>query len=140
MASDHEAIARRFYDEVFARGNLAVLDELLHDDFVEHEAMPGMPTGPEAPKAMAAMFREAFPDLRVEVDDTVEEGDKLVVRCRFLGTHRGEFMGRPATGRSFEINGIDILEFEGDQVIAHWGVVDTAGMMEQLGVAGPPGE
>jgi steroid delta-isomerase-like uncharacterized protein len=131
-------MARRMYDEMFGQGNVDLIDELLHDDFVEHEAMPGMPTGKDAPKAMTAMIRESFPDLRVEVDDTIEEGNKLAVRCRFIGTHRGEWMGVPATGRSIEVNVMDVLEFEGDKVIAHWGVMDSAGMMEQLGVGGPP--
>ena len=140
MASDQVGIARRIYDEMIGEGNMDVVDEVLHDDFVEHEAMPDMPTGKDAPKAMMAMLREAFPDLRAEVDDTIEQGNKLAVRCRFLGTHQGEFMGVPATGRSIEINVMDVLEFEGDQVIAHWGVMDSAGLMEQLGADGPPGQ
>lgn len=140
MATDNSTTARRFYDEVIGAGNFDMLDELLHEDFVEHEAMPGMPTGRDAPRAMTEMMRSAFPDMRAEVDDIIEEGDKLAVRGRFLGTHEGEFMGIPATGRSFEVNVMDVLQFEGGKVVAHWGVTDTAGMMEQLGLGGPPGE
>ena len=63
---------------------------------------------------------------------------KVVARVRFSGTHQGEFMGIPATGNAFDISVIDIIEFRGDKAVAHWGLMDTAKMMEQLGVGGPP--
>lgn len=140
MPTDRTALVRRFYDEVFGQGSVEAIDELLHDDFVEHEPLPlpDAPSGKEAPKAMIAMFRAAFPDLRATVEDVVQEGDKVAVRARMSGTHRGELMGIAPTGAAFDIQLMDIMEFRGDRVIAHWGVTDTAAMMEQLGLAEAP--
>ena len=137
--SDLKATMQRVYDEVFSEGNIDLVDELLHEDFVEHEELPpGIPQGRGAPKAYTTMFRSAFPDLKVTVDEMLQDGDKVITRCRWSGTHHGEFMGIPPTGNSFEIGGIDIVEFKDGRGIGHWGVLDAAGIMEQLGVTGPP--
>ena len=135
--SDLKALARRIYDEVFNDGNLDLIDELLHDDFVEHEQIPGLPTGKEAPKVFTTMVRNAFPDFRMTIHDVLQDGNKVIVRARAAGTHQGEFMGMPATGNTFDIGVIDIMEYDGDKVTGHWGVMDMAGMMQQLGVDGP---
>jgi len=136
--SDLKALAGRIYDEVFNGGDLDLIDDLLHDDFVEHEALPGLPNGKDAPKAFMTMARNAFPDFRMTVHDVLQDGNKVMVRARASGTHQGEFMGIPATGNEFDVAVMDIMEYDGDKVIAHWGVMDTAGMMQQLGVGGPP--
>ncbi len=83
------------------------------------------------------MMHAAFPDFRVDVHEMLQEGDKVVARITMAGTHRGEFMGMPATGNQFAIDAIDILQFRDDKAIAHWGVMDRAAMMEQL-MGGPP--
>jgi len=137
--SDIQAVMRRIYGEVFTEGNVDVVDEVMHEDFVEHEELPlGIPPSREAPKAMTAMMRSAFPDCRADVEELLQDGNKVIARARFSGTHQGEFMGMPATGNRFDINVIDIIEFEGDKAIGHWGLMDTAKMMEQLGVGDPP--
>lgn len=137
--SDIQAVMRRMYGEMFSEGNVDLIDELVHEDFVEHEELPpGIPPGREAPKAMVAMMRTAFPDFRADVEEMLQDGNKVVARVRFSGTHQGEFMGIPATGNAFDISVIDIIEFRGDKAVAHWGLMDTAKMMEQLGVGGPP--
>lgn len=137
--SDIQAVMRRIYGEVFTEGNLQLIDEVMHEDFVEHEELPpGVPPGREAPKAMAAMMRSAFPDFRADVEEMLQDGNKVIARARFSGTHQGEFMGMPATGNRFDISVIDIIEFEGDKAIGHWGLMDTAAMMQQLGAGGPP--
>jgi len=138
--SDIQAAMKRIYGEVFTQGNVELIDEVMHEDFVEHEELPlGIPPGREAPKAMAAMMHSAFPDFRADVEELLQDGNKVIARARFSGTHQGEFMGIPATGNTFNIGVIDIIEFQGDKAIAHWGLMDTAKMMEQLGVGGPPG-
>ena len=137
--SDNKAVMRRTYEELFSQGNLDVIDELLADDFVEHEELPpGIPPGKDAPRALVSMMRSAFPDFRATVEEMLEDGDKVIVRARFSGTHEGEFMGIPATGKKFDIAVIDILEFRDGKGVAHWGVMDMAGMMQQLGIGGPP--
>jgi steroid delta-isomerase-like uncharacterized protein len=137
--SDNKATMLRVYEEVFSQGDLDLLDELLADDFVEHEELPpGIPQGKEAPRALMSMMRGAFPDFRVAVEEMLEDGDKVITRARFSGTHEGEFMGIPATGKRFDIAVIDIIEFRDGKGVAHWGVMDMAGMMQQLGIGGPP--
>ena len=138
MADDPKALARRMYNEVISNGDFDVLDELIHDDFVEHEELPGLPTDKEAPRAFFTMFRAAFPDLNASIEDMIQEGDKLVVRSRMSGTHKGEFMGIPPTNNKFDVQAIDEVEFRDGKAIAHWGVFDSAAMMEQLGVMPGP--
>jgi predicted ester cyclase len=86
------------------------------------------------------MYRAAFPDLRMEAQDVLASGDKVVARVRATGTHEGEFMGLPATGKGVDVQLIDIIGF-GDDGLAreHWGVFDALSMMQQLGaIPGPP--
>ena len=136
--SDLKALARRLYDEVMTGGNLDPFDELVAEDFVEHEVLPGMPSDREAPRQMIQMAGEAFSGFRMIVEDMMQEGSKVVARIRMVGTHTGEFMGVPASGNKIDVAAIDILEFRGDQIVGHWGVTDTAAMMQQMGVGGPP--
>jgi steroid delta-isomerase-like uncharacterized protein len=135
MTQDTKAIMRRFYDEVINGRNLDLIDELTTPDFIEHEEFPGLASGREGVKQFFSMMRTAFPDFRMNVEDMIAEGDKAVVRATLTGTHRGDFMGIPATGKSISVTVIDIVCFSGGKVAEHWGVSDTAGMMEQLGVA-----
>lgn len=138
--SDLQTAARRIYNEVFSEGNIDVVDEVLHEDFVEHEELPpGIPPGRDAPKAYTTMFRGAFPDLEATVVEMLQDGDKVIIRSRWTGTNEGEFMGMPPTGNSIDIGGIDIIEFRDGKGIGHWGVMDFAKMMEQLGAAAPAG-
>ena len=131
VMSDLKALMSRIIDEAFNRGDFAALDELISDDFVEHEELPpGVPQGKAAPREMIIMMRAAFPDLQVTVEDMLQDGSKVVTRSRFMGI--------PPTGNGFDIPVIDIVEFRGDKAVAHWGVMDNAAMMEQLGVASPP--
>ncbi len=141
MADDLRVLAGRFYDEVINGGNLDLLDELVHDDFVEHEEMPGMPTDKEAPRIFVEMMRTGFPDFHATIEDIVVEGDKAVIRAQFTGTHRGEFMGIPATGNKIDFSVMDMVRVKDGKAIEHWGVTDAMTMMQQLGVIpeGPPG-
>jgi steroid delta-isomerase-like uncharacterized protein len=137
--SDNKAVMLRLYEEVFSQGNIDLIDEIMAEDFVEHEELPpGIPQGKGAPRALVAMLREAFPDFRATAEEMLEDGDKVITRARFSGTHKGEFMGIPATGNQVDMSVIDIVEFRDGKAVAHWGIMDQAGMMQQLGVGGPP--
>ena len=137
--SDNKSTMLRIYEEVFNGGNLEAIDQLLADDFVEHEELPpGIPQGKGAPQALVTMLRGAFPDFRATAEEMLEDGDKVITRARFSGTHQGEFMGIPATGNKVDISVIDIVEFRDGKAVAHWGIMDQAAMMQQLGVGGPP--
>ena len=135
MSEQMKATARRFLQEVVSEGRLDVMPELLAEDFVEHETIPGAPEGREAVTWFVTAFRSAVPDLRAEVDDLIAEGDRLVVRSTWSGTQDGELFGMPATGKAFAMDVIDIVRFEGDRAVEHWGVSDVAGMMQQVGLA-----
>jgi steroid delta-isomerase-like uncharacterized protein len=138
---DHAAAMRRLYDLINA-GDIDGFGELLAEDFVEHEEMPGLEPSKEGVKQLFHMYRAAFPDLRMEVQDVLVSGDKAVARVRATGTHQGEFLGLPATGKSVDVQLIDITRF-GDDGLAreHWGVFDALAMMQQLGAIpqSPPG-
>jgi steroid delta-isomerase-like uncharacterized protein len=136
MATEqNKALMNRIINEVFNRGNIRLVDELFAPGFVEHEELPpGIPPGREAVKQLSASFRSAFPDLKVTIDDTIAAGDKVVVRCTWRGTHKGEFMGVPPTGKKVSFGVIDIVRIAGGKVLEHWGQMDGMGMMKQLGV------
>lgn len=134
MAQDHAATMRRFYERVNA-GDVDGLGELLADDFVEHEETPGLSPTKEGVKQFFAAFLAAFPDLRMDSEDVIMSGDKVVARVRVTGTHEGDFMGMPPTGKAIDVQAIDIVRFgDDDLAIEHWGVTDSLKMMQQLGV------
>jgi len=131
---DHAATMRHVYDLISA-GDIDGFGELVAEDFVEHEETPGLEPTKEGVKQFFHMYKTAFPDLRMEAQDILVSGDKVVARARATGTHQGEFFGMPATGKSFDVQLIDIIRF-GDDGLAreHWGVFDALAMMQQLGV------
>jgi steroid delta-isomerase-like uncharacterized protein len=137
---NHEETLRRCY-ELLNAGDVDGFGDLLSDDFVEHEETPGLAPTKDGVKAFFRMYLAAFPDLRMDPVDVLPSGDKVVARVRATGTHTGEFMGMPATGKSVDVQLIDIMRFGDDGLVhEHWGVFDALAMMQQLGVvpAGPP--
>ena len=141
MSEENKALFRRMFEEVINQGNISLIDELVAPDFVEHEELPpGIPPGREAVKQMFTMFRGAFPDLNATIDDVIAEGDKVVARSTWSGTHKGEFMGIPPTGKSVSFGVIDIVRIAGGKFVEHWGQMDNMSMMQQLGVIPAPGE
>ena len=132
--ADLAAIARRINDEVLSQGKLELIDELVADDFVEHQAMPGMPEGKDALRAFVEMFRAAFPDLKVETLATAVDGDEVWVHSRMTGTHKGDFNGIAPTGKKVDVTMFDRVRTRDGKAVEHWGVSDDLGMMTQLGV------
>jgi len=130
---DHAATMMRMY-ELISAGDIEGFGDLVSDDFVEHEETPGLEPTKEGVKQFFHMYRAAFPDLRMEAQDIISSGDKVVSRTRATGTHQSEFMGMPATGKAVSVQLIDIIRF-GDDGLAHehWGVFDALKMMQQLG-------
>jgi steroid delta-isomerase-like uncharacterized protein len=137
---DHTNSIQRLYDLINA-GDIDGFGRQLADDFVESEEIPGLPPTKDGVVQYFRIMLAAFPDMRMDVQDSFASGDKAVARLRISGTHQGEFMGIPATGKPVSVNLIDITRF-GDDGLAreHWGVADQLAMMQQLGVipAGPP--
>ncbi len=138
---DHAAALRRLYDAINA-GDVDGFGDLMADDFVEHEETPGLAPTKDGVKEFFRMYIGAFPDLHFDAEDVLASGDKVVGRVRITGTHQGEFMGMPATGKSIDVQAIDIIRFDdGGLAREHWGVFDAMAMMQQLGVVpeGAPG-
>ncbi len=140
MLEENKSLVRRFVDEVQSGGNIDLIDELCSPEFVNHSAPPGLPANCEGVKLVTAMFRQAFPDSYFTVEDMIAEGDKVATRKTFHGTHEGEFMGIPPTGRAVSIDLIDIVRVVDGKVVEHWSMGDNLGMMQQLGVIPRPGD
>jgi steroid delta-isomerase-like uncharacterized protein len=131
---DHSAAQRRLY-ELLNAGDIEGFGALLADGFVEHEETPGLAPTREGVMEFFHMYRAAFPNLRFDLEDVLASGDKVVARARATGTHQGELMGIPPTGKDVDVQLIDIMRFNEDGLVAeHWGVVDMLAMMQQLGV------
>ena len=142
MSSEqNKALVRQMVEEIFNRGNASRVDEFLVPDFIEHEELPpGIPSNREGVKLLTAQLHSAFPDFKATIDDIVAEGDKVVIRMTWTGTHKGEFMGIPPTGKGISIGVIDIIRVAGGQFVEHWGQMDDMGMMRQLGAIPAPGQ
>jgi len=140
LIMDHTNSIQRLYDLINA-GDIDGFGRQLADDFVEREEIPGLPPTKDGVVQYFRIMLAAFPDLRMDVQDSFASGDKAVARLRISGTHQGEFMGIPATGKPVSVNLIDITRF-GDDGLAreHWGVADQLAMMQQLGVIPAPGQ
>lgn len=125
----NKAIVRRYFEEVCDAGRLEIADELFTDDF----GAPGKIRGPEAAKRAAQGLRDAFPDIRFEIDDLVAEGDRVVAKVTYTGTHGGPFLGVAATGRRIRFTGVELAVFHGGRIAAEaWHVIDHADIFRQL--------
>ena len=133
MAEGVELI-QRFYDELLSNGNLDAIDELVTDDVVDHEeGLPGQPEGKEGVVFFVNAMRGAFSDIKATVDPSLETGDLAAGHVTITGKHTGEWMGVPATDKSFEIESIDIIRVEDGRCAEHWGVTDVMTLMQQIG-------
>jgi steroid delta-isomerase-like uncharacterized protein len=139
-AEDNKALVRRFVDEVQSGGNVALIDEICSPEFVNHSAPPGIPADREGVKIVTAIFRGAFPDSYFTVEDMMAEGDKVATRKTFHGTHEGDFMGMPPSGRVVSMGLIDIVRISDGRVVEHWSMGDSLGLMQHLGVIPQPGQ
>src|SRR3712207_716323 len=139
---ENKALVRREIEEVFsAQGDLDVADEIFAADYVNHNALSPDPTrGPEGAKEYARMYRNAFPDVQLSIEDQVAEGDKVVTRWIGSGTHQGEMMGIAPTGNRVRVTGITISRIEDGKIVEEWDNFDALGMMQQLGAIPSPEE
>ena len=129
---------RRFYDAI-SSGDTSIVDEVLAEDFIEHDEFPGIPQSREGVKQFFDMSRAAFPDLTMRVLHIVEDGDICVGHGLFEGTHEGEWMGMEPTGKRVSVPIADVVRFGDDgRAVEHWGVTDTGMMLQQLGVVPEP--
>lgn len=136
----NKATLRRFEDGLGSGDPETIertIDELVAADVVISTPLPIEATGAAALKEVFARLHTGFPDLSVQIDDLIAEGDKVVSRNTVTGTHLGDFMGLPATGKSVTYDEIFVVRFAEDRIVETWGVVDMASLMRQLGLLSP---
>ena len=134
MSEENKAIARRIFEEIWNQGKLDVADEIYADNYVTHGHAVELPSGPAGFKKLVSIFRTAFPDIQFTVEDLIAEGDKVVTRWKNHGTHKGDLMGVPATGKEVSITGISIVQVVSGKIVEGWNNWDRMGMMQQIGV------
>ena len=134
--TDEQNVAafRRLMEGGFGRGDFQAVVEVVSAEYVENERGPGLDLGRAGLKRIIEMLRVACPDLTAEVVDVVGSGEKTCFRVRYRGTHEGEMLGFPATGREVTWESIDIVRFDADgTLVEHWGLLDRLGVLEQIG-------
>ena len=138
QTEESKALLRRITEEIWTGGRLDLIDELVSDEFVDHVDMPGLEgmAGRRRYRVSVESLREAFPDYREEILWLVGEGDRAVSYVRGSGTHLGSLQGMEPTGRSAVWHAMGALRFAGGQAVERWGVGDSIGMLQQLGVFG----
>ncbi len=141
MSHQNKALIRRAVEEVWNRGNFALLDEIVASDFVVHLPTPADDIhGPEGVTHFFGALREAFPDLHFTIEDLIADGDRVVTRWTARGTHRDEFQGIPPTGKQVRLTGTDIDRIAGGKVVECWTTSDDLGLLRQLGMVPRPAQ
>ena len=131
---ENKAVVRRFVEEVFNQGNLAAVDRFLAAEYRDANALPGQEPGREGAKRAFSLYQEVFPDLRYTIEEMIAEGDTVVTRVTFRGTHRGAFLGIPPTNRQVSVPAVHITRLVEGTIREHWSLMDDLGLMQQLGV------
>lgn len=132
--ADNKDVVHRLHGEIWSEGNLELVDEIVAEDYVEHNpTVPHEARGPTDYKQSVELFRTAFPDLTLTEEDTIAEGDRVVSRVTVQGTHEGEFLGVDPSGKTVEVEGIVINRLEGGRLVESWPLADMLSLMQQLG-------
>jgi predicted ester cyclase len=134
MSEQYKTAARNFIEKGLNQKDLSAFDTYFSFELIDHALPPGLPSGLEGRKMFGSALLAAFPDLHVHLEDLIADGEKLVIRYSVHGTHNGELMGIPPTGKEVSIAGIAIDRFEDSQSVEHWEIIDQLSLMQQLGV------
>jgi steroid delta-isomerase-like uncharacterized protein len=137
----NRAIARRFVDEVFNRGNTKAYDELVADDYINHNPpVPGLPGSKVGFQEAVILTRDAFPDVHVSIEDMLTEGDRVMFRDTTTATHQGEFQGIPASGKRLAWTEMHFFRIRDGQIAEHWANFDQLGILVQMDVFPSPAD
>jgi steroid delta-isomerase-like uncharacterized protein len=134
----NKAIIRAYVETVWNQKQLDRADEVVAPDFIDHAPLPGQAPGLDGAKEKWAMYLTAVPDLRVTIEELVAEGDKVGVRRSYEGTHQGELLGIPATGKRLQVGSISIFRLAEGKIAENWEQLDRLALMQQLGVIPAP--
>ena len=129
MSEENKTKARRFYSEVMQKGNLAVIDDIIAPDFVDHQPAPGQEPGAAGIKQFVTALRSAISGLQVTVEHMVAEGDMVVAHVVCRGKHTGELMGIPPSGQDVVMRVSDLVRIQNGKAVERWGVEDMSGLM-----------
>ena len=140
MSEENKALVRRYFEEIWNKHNLEAIEEFYAPEYVNHDAPPGVPGDIEGLKALIGAYLNAFPDIKVTTDLLLADGDKVVVRNSGTGTHSGQLMEIPATGKQIETKAMGIFGISGGKIVESWVASDQMSMMQQLGVNPAPEE
>ncbi|HYK05857.1 MAG TPA: ester cyclase [Thermoanaerobaculia bacterium] len=133
MTEANKLLVRKLVEEAQEGGNLAVVEELVADDFIDHSPLPGLPPTRDGVVMLFAGMKQAFPDLRVIIEEQIADGEKVATRKTFVGTHRAPFLGIDATGNAVRFEVIDILTVRDGKIREHRVVADQLALLRQLG-------
>jgi steroid delta-isomerase-like uncharacterized protein len=135
MSEPNKAIVRRLFEELWNKGNLSLADELFSPNYAHYDpSTPDVGRGPESEKKRATLYRTAFPDLRLTIEDIIAEGETVMARWSCRGTHKGDLSGIAPTGKQFTISGVTIARLVNGKLVEGWVNWDALGIMQQLGV------
>ena len=135
MSEGNKNVVRRLFEEVWNKGNLQVTDELFASTYAHHDpSSPDLGRGPESEKKRATLYRTAFPDLRLTIEEIIAEGETVMARWSCRGTHKGDLSGIAPTGKQFTISGVSIARFAGGKMVEGYVNWDALSLMQQLGV------
>ena len=135
MSEQNKNAVRRLFEEVWNKGYVPVADELFAPTYTHHDSStPDVGRGPESEKKRVSLYRNAFPDLRLTIEDLIAEGETVMARWSCRGTHKGDLNGIAPTGKQFTISGISIARFASGKMVEGWVNWDALGLMQQLGV------
>lgn len=132
LTTKNKTLYRRFLQEVFVEGHVERLDEFVTPAFVNHDARPGAPAGPEGVRQIVELMRAGLPDLTITVEEQVAEGEIVCSRATTRGTHRGMLFGHPPTGKVVSMTGLTMTRIVDGRLVESWVKNDFAGMMRQL--------
>jgi steroid delta-isomerase-like uncharacterized protein len=124
----------RFDDEAFNKGNLDIVDELIHPDFVNHDPLPGQSHDKAGVAPAVATLRQGFPDLQFINDEIIAQGDIVAHRATVTGTHQGEYLGAAPTGQRITFRLSDFQRWQDGKMIERWSIADTTELVEKLGL------
>lgn len=133
MSQQDNITATKRFGEAINGGNLDVFHEVMASNVIDRDPAPDQGPGPEGFIKFFSMFRAAFPDLNITVDHMVTDDDNVAIAYTVTGTHQGNFLGVPATGRQISIRGMQIARFQEGQIVERWGSSDQLGILQQIG-------
>jgi steroid delta-isomerase-like uncharacterized protein len=133
--AQNKQLVEAFIQELFTKGDLEAVDRYLDPNLVNHDApFPAAPEGPEGMRLAARKYREALPDWHSDIEQLIAERDLVVEVFTASGTHHGELMGVPGTGKTLTLRGINIFRIDDGRIVERWGQLDQLGILQQLGL------